>query len=67
MEHHLNTCAWVCVSCRIVAGVRMATAGVYPEPSFWNQHGRVNAIEHEMVAEADVEVRRCLAGIVLTL
>lgn len=28
---------------------------------------RVNASEHEMVAEADVEVRRCLAGIVLTL
>lgn len=67
VEHHLDTCALICVSCRIVTDIRMATAGVFPEPSFWNQHKRVNASEHEMVAEADVEVRRCLAGIVLTL
>lgn len=67
VEHHLDTCALICVSCRIMADIRMATAGVLPGPSFWNQHGRVSASEHKMVAEADVEVRRCLAGIVLIL
>lgn len=47
--------------------MRPGRSGLAPSVTATDTNGRVNAIGHAMVAEADVEVRRCLAGIVLTL